>query len=393
MSRAAQSARERNEVLDVLRGFALWGVFLVNLTVSARPFEEAIGPPSDGALDRITWALVDGLAVGKFFLIFSLLFGIGLVMQTDRLRHRSGTPGRIYARRLGILAALGLVHGLLLFEGDILFPYAVAGAILYAFRTKSARTLLVLAAIPLAIGLVASGTVEMLDASEWMDAEELDRQAEHAHHGGSWTDTLAFRAQEYVGWLIVATLTSFHWRMLAMFFVGAAVARRGLLAREHARKHGRVALIALPIGLLAELGGNWLSLRLGEDAPSLTLALASAVSSLVLSAGLVAGTAWIVHTGRWARPRHALAAMGRMALTGYLTQSVFMNVLFYWYGLDLWSAIPRAGIVAIACGGFALQVLFSVFWLRWFSMGPCEWWWRRWTYGRRSSFESAGPSR
>ncbi|MEM8998324.1 MAG: DUF418 domain-containing protein, partial [Acidobacteriota bacterium] len=152
----SSGAGDRLVALDVLRGFALFGVLLVNVPFAALPTSEALRPaPGAGGSELWGWILVKALAETKFVSLFSLLFGIGLVLQLGRAEARGGDTG-FYRRRLAILGAVGLFHGLLLWQGDILFPYAVAGAVLYLLRRRSPRALVRVAVPLLVIGVALS---------------------------------------------------------------------------------------------------------------------------------------------------------------------------------------------------------------------------------------------
>ena len=382
------SASERILALDVLRGFALFGVFLTNAFVSARPFAAALQPPREGTeTDLAAWAIFDGLLVMKFVTLFSVLFGMGLVLQMQRAQER-GLPFRgAYLRRLAILAGMGLLHGCLLFEGDILLPYAFVGALLFVLRHRSARTLARLALIPFAIGLLLMIVWEMsgLDlAGGGGGGGEFDSLVERARRTGPFTLLLKVRPLEYLGWLVISSLISFNWRVVGLFFLGAALMKQGLLGREHARLHRQSLVAGLGIGGALEILAVVLTLA---DPPAGSLrgllgVLAAEIGSLLLSAGYAALVIQAVHSGISTRLQHGLAALGRTALTNYLFQSVAMNLMFFTIGLGLYDELSRMEVLAWTTVIFAVQILASVLWLRAFTMGPIEWVWRSLTYGR-----------
>ena len=217
--------------LDVLRGFALYGVFLVNAFVSARPFEIAIAPPdaSEGRGELLAWLAFDVLFSMKFVTLFSLLFGVGLALQHQRAEAKGLSIARVYPRRLLVLAAMGLVHGCLLFEGDILFVYALAGALLYALRARPARALTAVAVAFFAFGLLLS--IGWAWIGDEMFADEPDELADaylEATRTGGLADVLALRPVMYVGWLALSSVISFNWRVVAFLFLGAALAEARL---------------------------------------------------------------------------------------------------------------------------------------------------------------------
>ena len=377
--------------LDVLRGFALFGVFVTNLGYSSLPWLDATSPP-----DRAAFDVLQALFETKFVTLFSLLFGMGLVLQMQRAESRGADIGPVYRRRLAVLFGMGLVHGCLLFEGDILLVYSLVGALLFACRRWEPATLAKAALAPLAIGLVATTSWVFLEPAlesadgeigalvgDWGD-EEDEARTRQANLEGPLSLTLTVRAENFLFLFVYFWVTSFHWRVVALFFLGAAAMKAGWIGSEHRRVHGRFAVCALASGLALEA----LSLvSLGvSPAHELVTALAHEVGSLVLAAGLGCSVLWIVHGGLLLRLSHALACTGRMALTNYLGQSVLMNVLLFWYGLGLWGALPLWQFMLIAGALFAVQVALSTLWLRRFDIGPMEWLWRTATYGERQTW-------
>jgi uncharacterized protein len=375
---------ERIAVLDVLRGFALYGVFVVNFVYSSGAGFGA--GPEDGLADRIGWIVVTGLLETKFVSLFSLLFGMGLVLQMERGAARGVDMDRVYLRRLSILFVLGFLHGCLLFAGDILLLYAVVGFVLLLCHRWRAGRLALAALLPLAIGLALSLVSDVLlgDGPEevgflWGALDEL--------HAVSVTEgplslTIFMRMLEFAYISVVLSFTSFNWRVVALFFLGAALMKRGLLGAGHRTLHGRVAVLGLALGLALEAFYVLVD-ETGVDAPWAAHVLSHELGSLTLAFGLAGAVAWAVHGGLCTRLSAWLGCVGRTALTNYLAQSALMNVVLYWFGLGLWEEIDAARSIVLVTGLFALQVLVSVLWMRSFRIGPVEWLWRALTYGRR----------
>ena len=380
---------ERIVALDVLRGFALYGVFLTNAYVSARPMEAAMSPPAPGSggADVLAWMLFDGLLVMKFVALFSVLFGIGLVLQAERAEAKGLRFGRLYLKRLGVLAVFGVLHGCLLFEGDILLVYSLVGLVLFWFRRCSAATLVKVGAAPLVVGIGLSLLWVALGEDSWGEKlSEFDARADEARRSGGIADLLAVRPVEFVSWLAVSSFVSFNWRVVALFFFGAAVMKAGWTRAEHGALQRKVAVIGLVAGGMLELGAAaaayWAAP--GPTGLRLGLALADETASLLLSAGYFCGVLVAVHSG-WCRALQAgLAAVGRLALTNYILQSVVMNVVFFGFGFGMFDRISRVGVLGLMSALFGLQVALSVLWLLRFEQGPLEWLWRRLTYPRRT---------
>jgi uncharacterized protein len=362
---------ERILALDVLRGFALLGVFAVNASVSARPLEEAAATPDGPLAEELAWVLLSGVFVSKFVALFSLLFGMGLALQCRRLVAREGSDRR-YLRRLAWLAVLGLLHGFLLFEGDILLLYAVAGALVYRVRRRSPAFLVraALAVFLFGLALEAAYGSELL-AADPAHAALVARA--HAPEHATLALVLRVRALEYVGWLWLSAITLFDWQVVALFLLGAALVERGWLQAGRERL-ARVALAGLVTGTLLELAAL---VTRGARAQALLFA----VGSVALALGYAGAVAWGVHAGRLPRLQRALAAVGRTALSSYVAQSVLLNVLFQPFALALWDELSRWTVLALVAALFALQVALAGLWLRRFELGPLEWLWRRLTYG------------
>lgn len=343
---------QRIAALDVLRGIALLLIFLVNIFVMALTTDQNLG--LEGPLAAAGFVML----VGRGVALFSMLFGMGLILQMQRVGE--GFP-RIYRRRLISLAVIGLLHGVLLYVGDILFVYALWGWVLFRCRHWPARRLAKAAAILFLLGLGLAA----LDEGEAADPAWSAREQE-AFADGPLGKTVRVNIEGYIGWLAISTLSSFNWRILAWFFVGAAWMRAGLLDPAHRRLHGRLLLFGLglgyPIGYLAL-----------DFSPVL-----DDISATLVSFGYLGGILLFAHRDsprlRW------LAAAGRCALTIYIGQSVIGCLLFRWYGFDLYGRLTAPTLVGIAFGVFFFQTAVSVFWMRRFGMGPLEGVWRKITY-------------
>ncbi|WP_315387295.1 DUF418 domain-containing protein [uncultured Stenotrophomonas sp.] len=385
---------DRIEVIDILRGVALLGILLMNMEALSGPLDLAftgIDPHWTG-LDYWVDAAVYVLVQGKFFTLFSLLFGAGFAIMAQRAEaaRRDFTP--FYLRRSAGLLAIGLCHALLVWSGDILVIYALVSLPLLATREAPQRwlpamgvlTYLCAAAMMLLLGAVVGLAAQaqgeggsMASAiAQGQHTVELQRQA-YGH--GTFAQAVAQRASDLgtalSGALIIGP------EVLGMFLLGSWFARSGALAEpdRFERLYRRLRLVALPVGLgLMLLSALWVPyLAPGTFTPTTGAAYAlSSLASLLMCLGYLA---WIVH---WHQRLRVLAPMGRMALTQYILQSLVCTWLFYGYGLGAFETLPRVWQVPFALALFALQVLLSHVWLRHFRFGPLEWVWRAMTYGR-----------
>jgi uncharacterized protein len=370
-------------VLDALRGIAILGILAANLEYFRTPevWSGYEGAPS--AFERAFSLLVSLLAQGKFITALSFLFGLGFTLQYRRAR-RAGRPGRVFLlKRILVLALFGLAHALLIWSGDILLFYALLGLPLLFFVGRRPRTLVLWACAILgvtgALGLALAAA--SLDGSSPVTLPfppaSLAESAEVAFTSGSVAEMTEQRAREYLGTLPLAFLVSGP-QVFSMMLLGAAVANAGWLgdAASLARRARLAALLGLAVGVPLNL---YYALPNEPGDALYFLNLTSWVVGAPIMAlgwmGLVAA----LHARYGGRGFGRLAAVGRMALTNYLAQSVIMTTFFYWLGFYGRTSVEFA--VGLMVGVWVLELLWSGPWLSRFRYGPVEWLWRRLSYG------------
>ncbi len=392
---------ERIEAMDVLRGFALLGVFAVNMLFFAAPYQATMMRPWPEAAQPGFQAFLLLFWQGKFYCLFSFLFGMGFAEQVDRLQARGEAPGRIYRRRLAWLLVIGLAHGLLIWMGDILFVYALLGFLLLLFRTRRPKTLLVwslcLLAIPSLMGLVVFALMKVgqgiPEAAAQMAAAAKKQEVEAAeaiarslwvYGNGPYGELFKLRAKELAG--NYAMTLAVAPQILAMFLLGAWTSRKGILKDPEAHR-GFVSKV-LAWGLVLGLPGNafnlWCSSK-GMPGPGNPYSMAGMaayyVATPALTLAYAAGLVKLLQGGA-ARLVKPLAWNGRMALTNYLAHSVIFTGVFYYFGLNLFGKTSAVQGFAMALGLWLLQIPLSKWWLSRHTMGPAETVWRRLTYGK-----------
>ena len=372
---------DRIAAIDSARGIALFGVMAINVVTLFRVsiFVRLLPDRGDGTgLDRaLYWILMVGIDL-KALALFSLLFGVGLAIQHD---HLSADPRRtaLLVRRLTFLMLVGAAHLVLLWNGDILFEYAVAGFIVLPFLFCRLRTLTLAGTAVLALFLVSSflPPITSMPSRAWMTQNIAE--ATRIYGSGSFADVLAFRIHELPGFLPLHL--SIFPRTVALMLIGAAAWRTGLF-RMSSRAYRCLPAVAV-VGLLA---GGGLSLAHANGwfgAGWRTELLVERLGTVLLACGYGAAVIWLAnragtrHLVAWAAP------IGRMAFTNYLMQSVIFGWLFYGYGLGLFGKLGVAVALAIGTVVFVLQVVFSAWWLRRFLYGPVEWLWRSAMYAKR----------
>ena len=390
----------RLEDLDILRGFALLGVLLMNLHFWFRgPVERyaLAAHPFPGAANAVTDLLTMVVFNEKSVTLFAFLFGAGLTMQLERAQARGRAFGPYAARRLSALLAFGLLHVALLWVGDILYYYAICGALLLPFLRRSAASTLrwglVLTFLPLAAGLLLAQAPSPSDLAAWRTEMAAAAQASLQAYGqGSWAAAAGFRIHQFLR--TAGELAGFVPYTLGLFLLGSAAWKRGVLREPGAHLRllrglvvGGALALAATAGLTAWAlaRGRFGQLYLGGG-PAFLMLLVTPPLALGYAAGLLL---LLRRPGarRWLR---ILAPMGRMALTNYLLQSLAMTWFFNGYGLGLYGKIgPFAGTLLLGGAFYLLQIAVSAWWLARFRFGPLEWIWRCLTYAARQPFRAA----
>lgn len=380
------SATRRIESLDALRGFALLGILLINIQVfSGYGFLGSEGraalPGSD--LDGTIQRLLDVAVAGKFYSLFSLLFGYSFVMLAERMEQ----PARYHLRRMVGLIVIGAVHALLLWPWDILHLYGLVGVLLIPFLRARAPLLAAAGAVVLVV--IVAGRWWWVESGHPVGRGELATSLLQAHvpafRDGSWREVMEANAYLSVAAGIERLESLRPLRVLALFLLGAAGARLRLAEAGSGYRwilFGGI-VVALPAGLVLawlhtaggpEPGNGMRLYLLAETLAPVLVALGYATLLLALWRGSLALAAPL---------QRLLAPVGRMALTHYLLQSVVCIAVFYGFGLGRYAQDSLARLVLIAGAIFAGQVIMSLLWLRFLRQGPVEWLWRWQIQGQR----------
>ena len=395
---APVAAGERIDLIDILRGAALFGILAANMRALAAPWRIYDNPYLlfPGFADRLVQGLIDVFVSGKFLSLFSFLFGLGFAVQMTRAEARGARVRSFYPRRLLVLLLFGIVHGALLFWGDILVAYALIGFILLAFRKRQDSTVLRWAVgVPLVLtilGSIAFVVVQVVPlppdkpTEEWRQVSELVR----AFREGDLFDVVAANFLSWVSFVVKNVSVLF---LLPAFLFGLWVWRRGIPQdpEAHVGALRRTCRLALPAGIALNafaIAEEILRAGVRPRPPDLLLfaaALSRFYGTYVLALGYAAGLTLLARQERWRRRLAPAAAVGRMALTNYLLQSLVCVVLFT--TTDLYGRVGPALLVVPTIVIYAGQVWASNWWMRRFRYGPMEWLWRSLTYG------SIGPLR
>ncbi|MBL9175423.1 MAG: DUF418 domain-containing protein [Verrucomicrobiales bacterium] len=420
---APTDGSQRLQALDVLRGFALLGILLMNIVIFGLYFESYDNPTSAGGATGANlgvWVVLHILAEGKMRCLFSLVFGASAILLTSRLDHRLDGAD-IYFRRTLWLFLFGVVHSFLLWHGEVLYPYAVCGLFLYSFRHLRPKGLILLGTLSL---LLLSG-FSLIDASykrdmitdgqaavakeargEALNETEQDAKVEWETFRKSRNPTpekLEEDAKEWRGspWQVIQARGAvrlhydsipvyhpFMFDMWGMMMIGMGLFKLGILSGERStRFYGVMAATGFLVGIPITGYTAWTNVQHHFD-PVVQLQCGSLyqVSRYAVTTGYMGLLLLLCKTGtlRWLTNR--LAAVGRMALSNYLFHSVVCAFLFTGYGFALYGRLERHQLYYVVAALWIFQLIVSPLWLRHFRFGPFEWLWRSLTYWKRQPF-------
>lgn len=408
----AAVASERIQSLDVLRGVAVLGILLMNIIGFGLPDayqDPSVSGGTTGA-DFYVWLKTLLVFEGTMRGLFTLLFGAGVVLFTSRLEAAAVPDAAdLHVRRMLWLIGFGFVNShLLLWHGDILYEYGVVGLVLYAFRHARPRMLFTIAGVAL-LAISFSGSLATLDleatraaaletgaTAEAVEAwdEELAKLKPSAAALQERVDAMrdgfasAFeRVTDDIRWW----RTSFFYRYgfledFATMLIGIALFRLGALQGQWtAAGYARMALAGYAIGLTVNAAEAYAVVRSGYDPIVLqwTWNGSYQLGRIPMTLGHLGAVLWLCTRVAIPATLRRLAAVGRMALTNYLAQSLICMLIFTGVGLGLFGQLQRHQLYYIVAAIWGVQLIVSPWWLRRHAYGPAEWLWRALTYGRR----------
>jgi uncharacterized protein len=418
---------ERLLAVDALRGFALLGILMVNIWTFAYPFAAMMNPAHPaltpyagefGPLERILWLVQHLFFDMKMMAIFSMLFGAGLVLMVDRAHERAAGLRSVYYRRVLWLLAIGLLHAYFLWYGDILVLYAICGLILYPLRSWRPFTLIAVS-IPV---LIVPIIMFLISAAFFWYLRDMAGQAEASIASGgtpsaqqqdmleAWQEiragfdptpaqvaeqVAAFRGSPgEVIWNNAILSLSMHlqmipmwglWRAGGLMLIGMALMKLGILSGQRtSRFYAKLLVAGYGIGLPIVAFGAWDQMRSGFDAVRI-MAVGwniNYVGSIFIALGHIGLVLLVYRNGLAPQLLQRLAAVGRLALSNYLAQTLIATTFFFGWGLGYFAAVERVWLVVFVLSVWALQLAWSPVWLRYYRYGPAEWLWRSLTYMR-----------
>jgi uncharacterized protein len=396
-----QPSVERIEAIDVVRGFALLGILGPNMLAFGWPEQAMWSPevismsmdmlgtgPANASANEVGHLVVEFFFFGKMMFLFTVLFGAGAVLfsrKFDGVDSTLKTGAGLWYRRMGWLLVIGLGHGLLFWYGDILVFYALAGmGLIWWVRRWSPKTLLAAGGGMYFLATVLM--VQLIGFAVWdHDAGKSDLFAGIAEqivgYQGDWASVFQQRLGDVAFMYLFVFPIYFVFAGSGMMMIGMGLMRMGLLSGERTIGfYKRLTVFGLVLGFMLTALAIWGSIKLSSDASGFLFQSVGQLVGIPTALGYAGVLILLVKTGRLRWLTHTLAAVGRMALTNYLLQTVICTTIFYGYGFGLFARVEYPQMALIMLGVWSVNIVLSLVWLRVFRFGPVEWVWRCLTY-------------
>lgn len=404
------ATHERIATLDVLRGVALLGILTVNLAYFSWPYEYQHWQHEYwyAKADSVLYWLITFLAEGKFYPMFSFLFGLGAAIQMERADSQAMPFAGRYCRRLFVLLAIGITHALLIWDGDILVLYALCGFLLLPFRKRQPKTILTWATVCLLIPAILvilfwallAGLALIPEAAAVIQQEFDEYYGTYDEQRAAFTDIIRVFSSGSYGEIFRQRLENVIYMWLAalflapgflgIFLLGLYAGKRRLF--QHVAENTKLFRGVVIGGLVIGLPLNFfyaVCLNASEWSERHFLWLLGyglmCIGGPAQSLACVAGLTLLLQRERWKRWLRFFGVAGKMALSNYLIQSLVCTTIFYSYGFGLFGAVGPWARLGLTLLIFVAQLLFSAWWLSRFQFGPMEWFWRSLTYGQRQA--------
>jgi uncharacterized protein len=382
--------------IDIIRGVALLGILLMNIQAFSMNFSAYGNPSSFGDLTGVNfyvYYLSHLFADQKFMTIFSILFGVGIVLMAENIERKGGDPTKVHYKRMFILAIFGILHAYLLWFGDILFPYALAGMIAYTARKKSVKFLfitafvsigfssLVMFLISLVIPMMEPADLQSMMAvwaptQEMIDKDILVNQA-------SWFGQMEHR--NFMASKMQTNVLFYLFRIVGLMMVGMALFKLDFFGKRFSNKSLTIsAVAAIALGLFLIITGN--NANFANEWPidsMLSGVQYNYWGSILMAYSYMSLLIVFCRSSALMKLKGLLANVGKMALTNYLSHTLICGFIFYGWGLGFYGTFERSEMLLVVIGVWIFQLFISSFWMARFQFGPFEWLWRTMTYGKR----------
>lgn len=388
--------------IDIIRGIALFGILIMNIQAFSMNFSAYSNPTSFGDLTGINfyvYYLSHLFADQKFMTIFSILFGVGIILMAENIERKGGNPTKVHYKRMFILALFGMAHAYLLWFGDILFPYALAGMIAYTARKKSPRFLLITAfiligfcslfmyLISFAIPMMPEADLQNLmvmwaPTQEMIDKDILVNQA-------SWLGQMEHR--NFMASKMQSNVMFYLFRIIGLMMLGMALFKLDFFGKRFSSKSLVIsAIVLIALGLYLIVTGNQANFDSGWKIDSMLAGIQPNYwGSIFMAFAYMSLLVVFCRSSALMALKGLLANVGKMALTNYLSHTLICGFIFYGWGLGYYGSFERSEMLMVVVGIWIFQLFFSSFWMARFQFGPFEWLWRSMTYGKRQPLKIA----
>ncbi len=387
---------ERIQSIDVLRGFAVLGILVMNIQSFSMIGAAYLNPTAYGDLTGVNyavWLLSHVLVDRKFLTIFTMLFGAGIVLMTTRREAAGARAAGLHYRRTGFLLLFGLLHGYLLWYGDILHAYAMCGFVVFLFRRWRPGTLII---VGLASVWFASALSVLFHCSlRFWSPENLEMTLiwwapsaeavakEVADYRGGWSEQMSHRATTAFFFQTSLFLIENVWRTGGLMLVGMGLFKLGFFsAKRSTAAYVFMILVALVVGIPLILYGARRNFAAEWDFEACFFlgGWFNYWASILVGLGWIGLIMLVCKHGIVQPVTRALAAVGQMAFTNYLLQTVICTTIFYGHGFGLFGKVERVGQFGTVLAIWAVLLVISPLWLHRYRFGPMEWLWRSLTY-------------
>jgi uncharacterized protein len=395
MSTNLQSKSSTNRIhsLDLLRGFAVLGILIMNITsfsqVNIAYMNPMIGAGLEG-YNQYFHAFNYIFADTRFMSIFSILFGAGVVLFTNNAEAKGKKVGTLHYKRMFWLLLFGLLHAYFIWEGDILVAYAICGCLIYLLRKKTIRALLIISIIlfivPLTFNLMTyyGMTAEELESTFaffYPSSEEITTEVQIMQ--GSFLEQMPIRLENAIEFQTLVFMIETFWRTTSLMLLGMILYRKGILsANKSISYYSKMILIGFGIGLIISLTGLNQSYDSGwSGAYVMSVGLNyKLISGVFIAIGYIGFVMWCFKKGIFKKLQNRLQSAGRMAFTNYIGMSLICSLIFNGHGLALYGTFDRLQQFLVVVSIWVLILIVSPLVLRKYRYGPLEWLWRKLTY-------------
>ncbi|TXS03845.1 DUF418 domain-containing protein [Bacillus sp. SH7-1] len=380
---------QRVEVVDAIRGFALFGILLVNMTLIQFGFFANEKPTYIfGELDKGANWFIQFFGTQNFISLFSFLFGLSIILLQKSIVAKGKKFSTTYLRRILILLLLGFIHGALIWSGDILFSYGLIGVFLLLFINRKPKTLLIWATILLALlTLMTYSTEPNTNVTDFAPYIEKEHKV---HENGSYMDHVNFRLTEnpfeYIGidgFFGLTFITLFTLIFLSpLFLIGMYVGKKGWLFEidKHISAVKKIWLLTGIFSFTIKISAMFIK-------HPILLMLQDGLTPVTMTFFYGGTIILLFHYKKATRLLTYMANMGKMSVSNYLAQSIITTTIFYAYGFGLFGKIGYFFGILLTIVIYTIQLFASTYWLRKYRMGPVEYVWRLGTYLEKPQFK------